>query len=399
MSEPESPASKESSPAGREVACELTKIDSGTAWVSPYWGSNAPKLVFDGEAFYTLGLWGDKQATARGVIYKYEAGQWVKGYQWADLNYQPGMLLLDSQKRLILIYPRMQAKPVILRSAARGDIENFEPLPVPDKIALAGYVGAGIYGDRLVIGYIGEPGVYSFNLAVLDLKTLQWSGPYLLAWEQRNTEPLTTWLYPIIQPDKEGVSLVVTNHSGGVGPRYTYSPVLYVYIRYSNLEQPPAPQIIAEMVPWKGRTVFASSMFAAADGTIYVTALYDPGQKDRAVRICRKDPNTGAWDYRDLPGVYGGAAISENPDEPGVLWMILRDADSVLLFHSRDRGGSWQPVPVHGLPPSPLSGPWFLHGISPASGSAMPGLPCAVFSSGAGQTCELWFIRFHRGKE
>jgi hypothetical protein len=399
VSEPaRSPSDAFSSAAGG-ATCELTKIDGGVAWVSPYWGSNAPKLVYDGEAFYTVGLWGEKQAAASGAIYKYEGGRWVKGYEWPDLNYQPGMLLLDAQKRLILIYPKMQAKPVILRSAAKGDISHFEPLPVPDTIPLAGYLGAGIHGDKLVIGYIGQPGVYSFNLAVLDLKTQQWSGPYLLAAEQRETEPFTTWLYPIIQPEKDGIHLVVTNHSGGPGPRYTYSPVLYIYIRYSNLGQPPTPQIIAEMVPWEGRTVFGSSMFRAADGSIYVTALCHPSEKDKTTRIYRRDPRNGTWDHCDLPGAYGGASIFEYPARPGVLWLTLRDKDAVLLFRSSDRGRNWRPVPAPGSPPSALTGPWFLCGISPSSGSVMSDSPCAVFSADAQPACELWFIRFRAEKD
>ncbi len=34
---------------------ELSRIDAGEASVSPYWGYNAPKVVFDGEHFLTSG--------------------------------------------------------------------------------------------------------------------------------------------------------------------------------------------------------------------------------------------------------------------------------------------------------------------------------------------------------
>ena len=40
------------------ISYELAKIDEGVAWVSSYWGYNAPKLVYDGESFYTVALWG-----------------------------------------------------------------------------------------------------------------------------------------------------------------------------------------------------------------------------------------------------------------------------------------------------------------------------------------------------
>ncbi|HIM57553.1 MAG TPA: hypothetical protein EYM39_12700, partial [Candidatus Latescibacteria bacterium] len=36
------------------VDYELSKIDEGVAWVSSYWGYNTPKLVYDGDTFYTV---------------------------------------------------------------------------------------------------------------------------------------------------------------------------------------------------------------------------------------------------------------------------------------------------------------------------------------------------------
>ena len=52
--------------SGQEIDVHLAKIDAGVAWVSSYWGYNAPKLVYDGESYYTVALWGAEQATARG---------------------------------------------------------------------------------------------------------------------------------------------------------------------------------------------------------------------------------------------------------------------------------------------------------------------------------------------
>ena len=41
-----------------QITYDLSKIDAGIGWVSSYWGYNAPKLVYDGESFYTVALWG-----------------------------------------------------------------------------------------------------------------------------------------------------------------------------------------------------------------------------------------------------------------------------------------------------------------------------------------------------
>ena len=154
--------------SGQEIDVHLSKIDAGVAWVSSYWGYNAPKLVYDGESYYTVALWGPEQATAQGVLYQLRDGQWHRGYEWDGLNYQPGMVLLDEQRRLLLIYPKINAKPVILRATAPGQIDQFEQLEVPDAIGKAGYMGAGIYDERLVIGYIGDPATYTFKTATVS---------------------------------------------------------------------------------------------------------------------------------------------------------------------------------------------------------------------------------------
>jgi hypothetical protein len=48
------------------------------AWVSGYWGYNAPKLVYDGTNYYSASLTGVEEANSRGVVYKRAEGKWVK---------------------------------------------------------------------------------------------------------------------------------------------------------------------------------------------------------------------------------------------------------------------------------------------------------------------------------
>jgi hypothetical protein len=110
------------------VSYKLSKIDEAYNWISPYWGYNAPKLVYDGAAFYTTAHWGKDEAGSTAVLYKYQNGKWSKGFQWL-VNYQPPMLVLDSHKRIIVISPQTQGLK-IFRSAAKGDIENLEAVTV-----------------------------------------------------------------------------------------------------------------------------------------------------------------------------------------------------------------------------------------------------------------------------
>lgn len=374
-------------PGWTQVDVQLAKIDEGVAWVSPYWGYNAPKLIFDGTAYYTLGLWGAEQAAARGAIYKLENGQWQRGYTWDGLNYQPGLLLLDSQQRLILIYPTLNGPPVVLRATEPGQHDRFEPLPVPpaDK---AGYLGAGIHADQLVLGYIGDPATYTFQLAVLNLDAQTWSGPFVLAPAQRQDEPFTTWLYPIVQPDATGIHLLVSNQPD---PTARYDRILYMHLPYAPTA-PPRPQVIAQ-----GALAFGEAMLQTPDGRIFVTGQYQPDSAaTNQLYIFQRDPQTQAWSGQALSPAQV-AAIFHAPGEPTRLWIPSTYGAQLRLYTSEDAGASWSAVPLPNLAEHGLVSTFFMHGISAASGSRMPRVPTVVFSAGVHPNYQLWFVQFATG--
>ena len=321
-------------PGWAQVDVRLSKIDEGVAWVSPYWGYNAPKLIFDGTAYYTLGLWGAEQATARGAIYKLENGQWRRGYTWDGLNYQPGLLLLDGQQRLILIYPTLNGPPVVLRAAEPGQIDRFEPLPAPPS-GKAGYMGAGIRAERLVIAYIGDPATYTFQLAVLDLAAQTWDGPFVLAPAQRRDEPFTTWLYPIVQPDATGIHLLVSNQPD---PTARYDRILYMHLPYAPAA-PAQPEVIAQ-----GAMAFGEAMLQTPDGRIYVTAQYQPDEEaTNQLYIFQRDPQARAWSGQALSPSQV-AAVFHAPGEPARLWIPSTYGAQLRLYTSEDAGASWGAV-------------------------------------------------------
>ena len=373
------------SPGWTQVDVHLAKIDEGVAWVSSYWGYNAPKLIFDGTAYYTLGLWGPEQATAQGAIYKLENGQWRRGYTWDGLNYQPGLLLLDSQQRLILIYPTINGPPVVLRATEPGQIDRFEPLPVPSSIGKAGYMGAGIHEERLVIGYIGDPATYTFQMAVLDLGAQTWTGPFVLAPAQRQTEPFTTWLYPVVQPDASGVHLLVSNQPD---PTARYDRILYMHVPYAPAE-PPQPEVLAQ-----GVMAFGEAMLRTPDGHIYVTGQYQPDEEaTNQLYIFRRDSQTQAWSGQALSPSQV-AAIFHVPDAPARLWIPSTYGAQLRLYTSEDAGASWSAEPLPNLEEHGLVSTFFMHGISAASGSLAPPGPTVVFSAGVHPNYQLWFAQF-----
>ncbi|NKB68001.1 MAG: T9SS type A sorting domain-containing protein [Candidatus Latescibacteria bacterium] len=375
--------------AGQEVEIHLSKIDEGVSWVSSYWGYNAPKLAYDGESYYSVGLWGTEQATAQGALYQLRDGQWHKGYQWDGLNYQPGMVLLDGQRRVILIYPKNGEKPVILRATSPGQIDEFEPLEVPDRIGKAGYMGAGIYDERLVIGYIGDPATYTFQTAILDLRTGTWDGPFILAPAQRQQVPWTTWLYPVIQPDETGYHLLVSNQPDS---RALYNRILYMHLPYGD-PGPIEPEVVAEIEPEGNFMAFGEAMWHSPDGCIYVTGQYQGGGQANRLFAFVRDVDAGTWSGGPLGNAQVAAAY-QRPGGIGAVWVASTYGSQLRLYKTADHGGSWEVEPVVDLGGYGLVSSFFLHGISPSSGSLVPSLPTAVFSAGAHPNYQLWFAQF-----
>lgn len=372
-----------------ELDFELTHVDSGEASVSPYWGYNAPKLVFDGEHFYTLGRWGQQKDAARGIVYRSTEAGWETFLEWEGLHHQPGMVLLDSRRRLVIIHARRDAGPRILHQRRRGDPDGFARIALPDGLDRAGYIGAAMDGDRLVLGFIGRPGSYSFQVAWVDLDSGTWSGPFVLAREQRSKEPWTTWLYPLIVPDGEGFHLVVSNNAYR---RPYYNRINYLYVPYGDPASAVA-EVIADVNPWRQNLAFAQAIRQAADGALLVTATRRAGEARNRLIVYRRDPDLRRW-KAVFTGNAGIAAIFESPHERGRMLMSSTAGDALRLYRGEDDGRSWSAVVMNGFGGYGLRNTFFLYGITPASGSLIPNEPCAVFSSGTLPEIDLWFIRF-----
>lgn len=372
-----------------EMDFELTHIDSGEASVSPYWGYNAPKLVFDGDHFYTLGRWGRQQDAARGIVYRSTEDGWETFREWEGLHHQPGMVLLDSRRRLVLIHARRDAGPRILHQRLRGDPRGFAGIVLPDGLDRAGYIGAAMDGDRLVLGFIGRPGSYSFQVAWVDLDSGSWAGPFVLAREQRSKEPWTTWLYPLIVPDGEGFHLVVSNNAY-LSPYY--NRINYLYVPYGDPASA-VTEVVADANPIKQNLAFAQAIRRAADGALLVTATRRAGDGKNRLIVYRRDPDLRRW-RAVFTGSAGIAAIFESPHERGRMLMSSTAGNALRLYRGEDDGRSWSAVVLKGFEDYGLRNTFFLYGITTASGSLIPDEPCAVFSSGTLPEVDLWFIRF-----
>ena len=72
-------ASAEVSALPKKAGYKLSKVDEGKGWCPCYFGNQSAKVVFDGDAYYTLGLWGDTEAKAQCFLYKSVGDKWVRG--------------------------------------------------------------------------------------------------------------------------------------------------------------------------------------------------------------------------------------------------------------------------------------------------------------------------------
>jgi hypothetical protein len=377
---------------GPKVTCDLSLIQpEQKAWVSGYWGYNAPKLVYDGTNYYSANLIGLEEAKSTGVVYKLEEGKWTKGYE-CPINYQPPMLLLDSKKRLILIHSVANAKPVILRAKAAGDCKNFQPLEVSREINMAGYIGAAMHNDLLILAHLGERG-YDFCVITCDLKTGRWSPQVMLAPQQREKIPYTTWLYPCIWPDQAGFHLLVANHSGY---KNLYDRVHYMFLPYDLKVGDLKPELVQSIDTFEDRMAFSMALWKdASDGSMLATVLYSPTNRSQLFQVFRRDASTAKWSKSE-PGKGYVAGLYQVPVQPNAVWVPVTDGSGVVLYRSIDKCRSWQAAQLPDFGAAGVTGAaGFLYGISPTSGSVIEGGPAAVFCTHGPGGYAHWFIKFH----
>ncbi|MCP4639419.1 MAG: hypothetical protein GY851_03250 [bacterium] len=347
----------------------VDKVARGHSWVSPYWGYNTPKIVWDGNAFYTAGLWG-AFGEASGVVYKHTDTGWQPGTSLPDI-YQPATLVLDSAGRLIVAHTRSGQPIRLLRARAPGTIADFDELDPPPDMAKAYYIGVAIRDEVLYLAYLVDE-TYSMYLTQLDLASMTWAPSSLVQEGQVATKPKTAWTYPILFPTETGLHLVASNSPDG-GDGNTYNQVWHLFFPSDGA---PAVRELVAGCPM-GHNAYAMDMTVAADDTVHILFMWNrhvygatlpegspPGGNYHAWR----EPATGRWrrGQIDLEGILG----------------LYNDGGSVRAIGQRDGALAtfeWAPgeqrwigefilCPIDTLP----AGPSFLDVISLSSGSKAP---------------------------
>ena len=106
-------------------------IAKTTTWVSPLWGYNTPKLVYDGKTWYAAGMRGATPSEGEALINVRNAdGSWrmLTAFPGA---YQPPTLGIEDSGKLVVVHTRANAPVHLLRSISPENNGEFDTLPVP----------------------------------------------------------------------------------------------------------------------------------------------------------------------------------------------------------------------------------------------------------------------------
>jgi hypothetical protein len=314
----------------------VVEIARGHSWVSPYWGYSSPKIVCDGKAYYTAGLWGAKPDQAEGVLYRYDGVAWRAGARFPNI-YQPITLALDREGRLIAAYTE-QLKPVNLwRSKSPGGVDALDRLPSPADMKNAYYIGIAIRDELLYLAYISTP-EYSMFLATLNLTTQEWSPSRLVCRAQVEHKPKTAWTYPILYPAKEGLHFVASNSPDG-GEGNSYDRVWYLFYP-AGVQEPSIREVVAETP--MGHISYATDFATDASGVCHVVYMWNqrsygdplpPDSPPAGIYHAWRDPEAGIW-RRDLLMPAGNAGFYES--DQGL--MAATTSNRVFLWTGAQEG-------------------------------------------------------------
>ncbi|MBI4559357.1 MAG: hypothetical protein HY706_17360 [Candidatus Hydrogenedentes bacterium] len=358
---------------------QVTEIARGHSWVSPYWGYSTPKLVYDGKAYYTAVLWGDSPDSSEGVLYKFENGAWRAGARLPGI-YQPATLLLDPKGRVLVAYTRSEKPAAFLRSKIPGSIDDLESVAAPADMPNAYYLGWALRERTVSLAYLTAP-AYTMYLTTLDLATLTWTPSARIREGQVETKPKTAWTYPILVPSADGLHLVASNCPDG-GEGNTYNEVWHQF--YPAGAMKPAREEKVADAP-VGHNAYAMDMLLDNAGWAHIVFMWNvrkygeplpEGSPPPGTYHAWRDPKTGTWERRYLSSL----CIAGLVEDGGHVLAVTQQNGAVFPLEWQRETKVWKTLPPLCSAQQIPAGPSFMDVISPASGSAVPGL--ALVSDG-----------------
>jgi len=348
----------------------IDEIARGHSWVSPYWGYSTPKIVCDGETYYTTGLWGDTPDTSEGVVYRFEAGRWRDVLHLPGI-YQPATLLVDGEGRVLVIHTRKEKPVRILRSAKRNE---WDDLPLSAGMPNAYYVGAACSGRHVFLAYL-DGLTNSMFLTTLDLVPSVWQEPHVIQEGQTHRKPKTAWTYPILAPTQKGLHLVASNSPDG-GEGNTYNQVWYLFFPKDSLE-PSIRELVADSP--LGHVAYALDLFVDHGGNVHIAMFrhqrvygepVPEGAPAAGTYHARRNPETGVWTH----GLLSPYALTGFHEDADGLMAVTAQHGTFIPYRWHREQSSWKEMPPLCEPGNVPAAPGFMDVISPYSGSRIRGL-------------------------
>ena len=328
---------------------KVEKITSDSAWTSPLWGVNAPKIAVNKSGdIWVIGFKGNYPESEAMIFQKKSGTDWEKGYIFKGV-YQPSMMFLDSDDILHII-SNSQTKPIAqYRSADRANLNNFELVAQGNgqEDGRGWYVSVGISHDVLYMAYISLD--YDLWLTWKSVNDSVWSPAQKLFDGFADPAGNHSLLYPKFYFDS-GNGYILASHCSD-GSTYNFKDKVFL-IKF-NLENP--TEFISEIVydGHKGYGAFGYDFLISSSGTlncIYHAGAYFYGPKvsdytKPGLYLSQKETGSETWNMQALYPSIGNAAIFNFNSDP--IYLLISANDSIginktLLKTSEDNGKTWQ---------------------------------------------------------
>ncbi len=319
-------------------------------WVSPLWGTNAPRFVRQSDGtVWLLGFEGHYPASET-VIYRRDVQTgWSEAGRISDC-YQPSVILLDENENLHLLTNSQTDPTRHIRGVWTGDSLALETVAIGNWSdgGRGWYLGAGLRGNDLYMAYISLD--YDFWLTWKTLDSKSWVEPVKLFDGFADPGGNYSMLYPRFTFSADSGYIMASHTSDG--STYNFKDGVYLYSFELN-----NPAAVSEETIWLGRKGYDAYGYDMIYGQNHqLVAAYASGRHIYGEIDSSLGPNGiftatkqtgGPWTRRLIKSERGFLSLSQ--DEAGSLYAFATNAayaeGNFTPYRSQDHGQSWEFVP------------------------------------------------------
>lgn len=361
----------------------VTTVDSVSAWASPCWGYNAPKILRNQKGeLWAVSFSGSHGGSEQARIHKRTAGgEWLRGAVF-DSIYQPSTIFLDDDGRLNYVQ-NSQTRPIRhYRSTNSENLKDFALIAsgngIPD--GRGWYVGVGICGRTMYMAYVTLS--YDLYYTWKNITDPVWHPAVLVEAGVVDTALGNhAWLYPRFTFFGDRGYITVSSTVDG-SRQNTYDKVYMVSFALA------APGAVTRELVYQGDVGYYSFSY---DTIITPDSLiicgfsagrhkYGP-QRAHALPagtyVASRRIGTTAWEVSRVDEADGGIALHWHPVN-GLYALVTRgswDRENVtLLKRSADGGRTWTTITENVLTGYPaIRHQFFAQALRQGSGSTLDG--------------------------